>query len=165
MWAMLDRAGIGRPMLILVAGFVNLAGATLCVYVAKTRFAAHAPHWLARALAATGFLFGTVACIAAITHTGIFSSHSAEMTRQDLAAIALFAVAAVLVGIATLQRRIDVFPMALIAASFIAISTAWIIASIRFKDLGAFFVIATWLIVTSTAAGFLLMRWVREWRK
>lgn len=165
MWAMLDRVGVGRPMLVLIAGFVNLAGAALCVYVASTRFAAHAPHWLARALAAIGFTFGTIACIAAITHAGVFSSHDTAMTQQEVVVVALFALACVLIGIATLQRRIDVFPMALIAASFIAVSTAWIIHSVRFRDLGAFFLVATWLVATSGAAGFLLMRWVREWRK
>ena len=165
MWRLLERAGIDRPMLILFAAFVNLAGAALWVYLAKTRFAAHAPHWLARALAAVGFLFGTLACMAAITHTGLFSSHATELTRQEVIVVAVFAAACVLIGIATLQRRIDVFPMALIAASFIAISTTWIVHSIRFKDLGAFFLVTIWLIGTSTAAGFLLMRWVREWRK
>jgi len=152
MWRWLDRHGVDRPMLILIAGFVNLAGAALCIYVAQARFAAHAPHWLARALAAAGFVFGTLACIDAIV-------------RQEVVVVAIFAAACVLIGIATLQRRIDVFPMALIAASFIAVSTTWIIHSIRFHDVGAFFMIATWLILTSTAAGFLLMRWVREWRK
>jgi hypothetical protein len=34
----------------------------------------------------------------------------------------------------------------------------------RFNDLGSFFLIAFWLIATSTAAGLLLMHWVRTWQ-
>jgi hypothetical protein len=33
----------------------------------------------------------------------------------------------------------------------------------KFKDAGAIFVIAAWLIATSSIAGFVLMRWVRTW--
>ena len=29
---------------------------------------------------------------------------------------------------------------------------------------GAFFVVTLWLIGASTAAGYVLMKWVREWR-
>jgi hypothetical protein len=63
-----------------------------------------------------------------------------------------------------MRRRQDVFPMALICAAWIAISTVFIGRFSHLRDLGAFFVLAIWLIGTSTGAGFLLMRWVRLWK-
>jgi hypothetical protein len=54
--------------------------------------------------------------------------------------------------------------MALIIASAIIISTGVLIKSLRFNDLGSVFLVALWLIGTSTGAGFILMHWVRAWR-
>ena len=164
MWLWLDRWGIDRAMLLLMSGFVDLAGAAAVVYLARTRFAEHAPHWLARVLATYGFLFATLACIVGITQTASFFSHGALPPRHGLDVVAIFTVACVLIGIATVQRRIDVYPLALIAASAIAVSTTLLAHNIRLNDLGAFFVISLWLIATSTIAGFMLMRWVRAWR-
>jgi hypothetical protein len=53
--------------------------------------------------------------------------------------------------------------MALIAASWIAISTAWLVARMA-HDAGMFFVLAIWVIATSGASAYLLMRWVNAWR-
>jgi len=54
--------------------------------------------------------------------------------------------------------------MALVFGAWIAISTAFLIKHLQFRDLGNFFVLALWLIAASTAAGWVLMRWVRAWR-
>ena len=54
--------------------------------------------------------------------------------------------------------------MALVFASWIAISTAFLVKQMQFKDFGNVLVLAAWLIATSGAAGFVLMKWVREWR-
>lgn len=164
MWMWLDRWGIDRSMLLLMSGVVDLAGAAAVVYLARTRFADHAPHWLARMLATYGLLFGTLACIVAITQTGVLISRGAPAVRHELGVVAAFFGACVLIGIATVQRRIDVYPLALIAASAIAISTTLLVHSIKLNDLGDFFVISIWLVASSTIAGFLLMRWVRAWR-
>ncbi|HEX7560124.1 MAG TPA: DUF2157 domain-containing protein [Usitatibacter sp.] len=164
MWLWLDRWGIDRPMLLLMSGFVDLAGAAAVVYLARTRFAEHAPHWLARTLATYGFLFATLACIVAIAQNGVFVARVPATTRHGLDVVAIFTVACALIGTATVQRRIDVYPLALIAASAIAVSTTLLVHNIKLNDLGDFFVISIWLIATSTAAGFMLMRWVRAWR-
>jgi uncharacterized membrane protein len=164
MWLWLDRWGIDRPMLLLMSCAVDLAGAAGFLYLARTRFAGHAPHWLTRMLATFGFLFGTLACIVATTQGGFDYSHGVGRTRHQLDVVAIFAVASVLIGIATVRRRIDVYPMALIAASWIAISTTLLIKHVQLNELGAFFLLSAWLIGTSAAAGFLLMRWVRAWR-
>jgi hypothetical protein len=62
------------------------------------------------------------------------------------------------------MRRQDVFPLTALAGSWITISTAWLAHSMRLNDIGELFVIAMWLIASSTAAGMLLMRWLRQWR-
>ncbi|HEX7466230.1 MAG TPA: hypothetical protein VF309_06295, partial [Usitatibacter sp.] len=106
----------------------------------------------------------TLACIVAIAQSGVFAARVPATTRHGLDVVAIFAVACALIGIATVQRRIDVYPLALIAASAIAVSTTLLVHNIKLNDLGDFFVISIWLIATSTAAGLMLMRWVRAWR-
>ncbi len=164
LWRLLDRWGVDGAMLLLFAGIVDFAGAAAFLYLARTRFAEHAPHWLVRMLATFGFLFANFACIAAIARIGRFTSRAAATGNSELPAIAIFAVLCAFIGIATVQRRIDVYPLALIAASFIAISTALLIGHMNLNGLGAIFVVAAWLVASSTAAGFLLMHWVRAWR-
>ena len=61
-------------------------------------------------------------------------------------------------------RRQDVFPLTALAGSWITISTAWLAHSMRLNDIGELFMIAMWLIASSTVAGMLLMRWLRQWR-
>jgi len=158
-WAWLDRGGIGKPAMLLASGAVNLFGAALFAYLAGTRFASHAPRWLVRMLGALGFGYGTAASIMAIgaqwseRHSG----------AQDMIVVGLFAALSIAVAVAALRSRKDVFPMALVIGSWIAVSTAMLIVAIKFKDIGSFFVVAVWLIATSSAAGVVLMRWVRTW--
>ena len=160
-WAWLDRGGIGKPAMLLAAGAVNLAAAMLFAYIAHTRFSAHAPRWLVRMLWAIGFAYGTVASIASIS-SSLWASRDAGV--QDTSVVLVFAVLSIAVAIAALRAKRDVFPMAIVIGRWIAITTAMLVVNIHFRDVGAFFVVAVWLIATSTAAGFLLMRWVREWR-
>ena len=146
------EGGIDRSVSLFVACLADFAGAALFHYVGRTRFAAHAPTWLARMLATFAFLFGTAACITA-------------MSTKSPGVVAAFGVLSVAIGVATLREKRDVFPLALIAASWIAISTAFIVHGIEGgNELGIVFMIALWLIATSTAAGFLLMRWERAWK-
>jgi hypothetical protein len=55
-----------------------------------------------------------------------------------------------------------VFPLALIAGSWIAISTAYLAPRIG-DGAGAFFALAIWVIATSAASAFVLMRCVNAW--
>ena len=141
------RLGIERPMLLLFACLINLGGAVLFDHLGRAR-------WLVRVLATFGFIFGTVACVMAIV----------EMSRQNALAILLFAAACGAIAFESLRRKRDVFPMALVFGAWIAISTAFLIKQMQFKDFGNVLVLAAWLIATSGAAGFVLMKWVREWR-
>jgi uncharacterized membrane protein len=143
-FAWMGRLGLDRSALMFLAALVNLAGAYA--------FMERGPLWLVRLLSIYGFAFGTVACIVAIVE------------NRELLVVPAFAVACGAVAWDTLRRRSDVFPMALICAAWIAISTVFIGRHVHLRDLGAFFVLAIWLIGTSTGAGFLLMRWVRQWK-
>lgn len=149
-----SRLGIERPLLLLFAGLVNVGGAVLFDHLGRAR-------WLVRMLATFGFAFCTVACLLALFGG---SAGTDRMTGQDGLAIACFALACAGIAYVTLRRRDDVFPMALVFGAWIVVSTAFIIRQMQFKDLGNVLVIAIWLIVSSGAAGFVLMRWVREWR-
>jgi hypothetical protein len=71
------------------------------------------------------------------------------------------------VGFQAVRRRVDVFPLALVAASIIALVTT-LIAEIRWRGLSASIglplLLALWLIISSTASGRVLMHLLRRWR-
>ncbi|MEO5694680.1 MAG: DUF2157 domain-containing protein [Usitatibacter sp.] len=159
----LAQHGADRALALLVPAIVNLAGACLFFYLGDTKHAAHAPRWLVRMLATIGFLFGTSAAIAAISR-GFWSSGQAGIGAQNAAVIGAYAVTCALLGFAVIRAKLDVYPMALIFASWIAISTVFIATHFALKDISLFLLMPAWLIGTSAAAGFMLMRWVREWR-
>jgi uncharacterized membrane protein len=162
-WRVLDGQAIGRPALLMLPCLINLAAAGLFASLARTRFEAAAPHWLVRLLTSFGFAYGTVACIGVVVGEGLWRG-PATASSQGAAVLLVFTALSVGTAYFTLRRRSDVFNMALLAASWIAISTAGFAKSLRFNDLGSFFLIAFWLIATSTAAGLLLMHWVRAWQ-
>jgi uncharacterized membrane protein len=152
LWRVFDRWGADRPVLLLVPCAVNLLAAALFAALHGTRFARHAPRGLVRMLAGLGFLYGTAAGIA-----------QALSTESSHLAIPAFALASAAIAVAALRAKRDVFPLVLVIGSWIAISTAFLVHAIRFEDLGTLLVIAAWLVGTSSAAAFALMRWVREW--
>jgi hypothetical protein len=63
-----------------------------------------------------------------------------------------------------LRRRTDVFPLALIAGSLIVLTTSALGDAMGASDMGVFFVLALWLIASSTVSGRLLMKLVRTWQ-
>ncbi len=73
----------------------------------------------------------------------------------------------VAVGVYTARRRLDVFPLALIAASIIAIGTSFIAETSTLgldSFVGTVFMLAFWLILASTVSGRVLMHLLRKWR-
>ena len=162
-WRFIAGWGIERSALLMLPCAINLLGAGTCVALRGSRFESTAPPWLARYLASLGFVYGTAAALAVVTNVfdGGGASHG---SGQGTATLLSFAAISAGIAFTTWTRRRDVFPMALIAASWIAISTAWLANAMRFDDIGSFFVIACWLIAASTASGLLLMHWVRAWR-
>ncbi len=164
-WAWLDRWGVSKPALLMLPCVVNLAGAGLFFYLSRTQHAGNAPQWLVRMLAAFGFVYGATACIAVIAGSaGWWSSRSAGSMGQNSVVVLAFALICAAIAVFALRTRKDVFPLALIAGSWIAISTAFLIDHIPARELGLLFIISIWLIGTSTASGWMLMRWVRAWR-
>jgi hypothetical protein len=145
---------------------INLAGAALAYGVARgaalVRYTKAAPSWLFRLLVTFAFAYGTVACVLAIVPKNIWWGRQPE-AHLNPGVLLTFAIVCGVVGFFTLRQKRDVFPLALIAAAAIVISTAFIIRRFVFGDFGGTFLIAVWLIGTSTTAGFVLMRYVRAW--
>lgn len=163
-WRVLDGRAIGQPTLLMLPCLGNFAAAAALARLAQTRFAVAAPHWLVRLLTSFGFAYGTAACIGVVVGEGMWRSQLPAATGQGAAVLLVFAAINAGIAFATLQRRSDVFNLALLAACWIAISTVWLGKSMRFNDVGAFFMIAFWLVATSTAASLMLMHWVRAWQ-
>jgi uncharacterized membrane protein len=163
-WRVLDGRAIGQPTLLMLPCLINFAAAAAFASIAKTRFAAATPPWLVRLLTSFGFVYGTAACIGVVVGEGLWRSESAAASSQGALVLLVFVALGVVTAFLTLRRRSDVFNLALLAASWIAISTTAFGRSLRFNDLGSFFLIAFWLIASSTGAGLLLMHWVRAWQ-
>jgi uncharacterized membrane protein len=157
LWAIFG--GWQSPHLLALGGMtVNLAAYALIRYAQRTAYAAAAPQWLAR--------FALGGAIAFATWSGCFAIvESSPDLQASSRALALFIVAAVYIALVVhhMQERTDVFPLALIAGSTIAILTFALARALSFADASAFFLIALWLIGSSTFSGRVLMRLLREW--
>jgi uncharacterized membrane protein len=136
-----------------VAMLVDLGLWAATLAARRTSAAALAPRWLGRFVLAGAVAFATAAGIAAIVD-------------DDASAWSGLLVAAVLAGLAayTLRRREDPFPLALVAASAIALTTVALGRHSGLDDLELFLGLALWLIVSSTLCSHWLMKAVRAWR-
>jgi uncharacterized membrane protein len=149
------------PELLLIATMLNLAlwaVAELVYERAPAALDSHSPpSWLRRFILACAIAFATWSGFVAVfgrAYTNTFEGSSLLLVGAILAGVSFYA----------LRRRVDVFPLALAAASAIALVTCVIG---RFSDLGSIgstFVIALWLIVSSTLVGRVLMHFLRAWR-
>jgi uncharacterized membrane protein len=163
LWMWFDRFGFDRAPLLMAAAIINFAGAAVFARLGTSRFAVHAPEWLIRLLLTFGFGYGTVASMIAIAGTQYGARQGG---RFDAAVLLTFAAISAALAFHTMRVKRDVFPLALIAAAWIAISSTFLVRHLfgNRGDAGAFFVIALWLIGTSTAASFFLMARIRQWR-
>ncbi len=150
-WFVAGGWGRDRAAWLLLPCLANLLGAGLFLATRRTRFVDAAPPWLAHFLLAIGLGYGTAASLPG-------------MTDQGPAVFALYTAISVGIAAATSMRRQDVFPLTALAGSWIVISTTWLGHSMRMGDIGALFIIAAWLIGSSTTAAMLLMRCLRAWR-
>jgi hypothetical protein len=126
------------------------------------RFAPHVPpNWLRRFAIACAFAFATWAGSLAILGDGYLAG---GFTGADALTLVWLAMMLIGVGVYTLRRRVDVFPLALIAACVILLGMLAIARHGSFDDLGNFFLLALWLVVSSTVLGRVLMKLVRSWR-
>ncbi len=161
-WGLFDRWGLSKPTALMLPFGINLAGAALAYGAAQGRHAKAAPSWLLRLLLTFAFTYSTIACVLAVMPKNIWHANRPEASL-DLAVFVIFAAVSIVVGFYTLRQKRDVFPIALIAAAMIVISTAVLIRLLGKPDIGSAFMLAIWLIAASTVAGFVLMRFVRAW--
>jgi uncharacterized membrane protein len=163
-WRLLDGRGIGHADLLMLPSLINFAAAAVFSALAHTRFAPAAPLWLTRLLTSFGMLYGTAANFELLIGRGNWSRFSDAASSQGSSIMLGFALICAVIAVLTWKRRSDVFNMALIAASWITLSTTWLVMNMHFNDVGSFFMVAFWLIGASTATGMLLMHWVRAWQ-
>ena len=78
--------------------------------------------------------------------------------------VALLTAACVALTWHSLRLKRDVYPLALVAAVFVVISSNLIVKLFgRRFELDGILLLGLWIIGTSTVAGLVLMRYVRSW--
>jgi len=143
--------GLTTSGLLLIAAVVNLALWALAEFAHRL-----VPNWLRRFVLACALSFATWA--------GCLATAGRDDNALNVVWVVVILVA---VGLYSARRRLDVFPLALIAASIIAIGTSLIAeASTPGLDsfVGTVFMLAFWLILASTVSGRVLMHLLRKWR-
>lgn len=154
-WRVLAGWDLSLSQLLLVPLAVNTLLWFTSVALEGTRGSRLAPAWLGRFALAWAVAYGTWAGMIVVLGSGGAGGGAWGL----VVSLAVFAA----IVMHTLRRRIDVFPLAMIEASLIALSTAWIVEQGTFDDTGLLFVIAAWLVVSSTVSGRYLMHLVRTW--
>ena len=162
-WRVIGGWGWGRHSLLMLPCVINLLAAGGFLRLRKTRFASAAPAWLLRYLATLGLAYGTAAMVVVVTGNAV-DLNGERSSGHGEATLLLFTALSAAIAIGTWRRRQDVFPLTLLAGSWITISTVWLFSAMRLNDVGEFFIIALWLIGSSTLAGMGLMRCLRQWR-
>ena len=161
-WRVIDGIGWSRASLLMLPCTINLLAAGGFLLLRRTRVAAAAPLWLPRCLATVGLGYGTAAMMLAVS--GNASHHDTAAAGQGAAIAIAYSALSIVIAFGTWRRRQDVFPLTLLAGSWIAIATVGFASLARLDDIGTVFVLALWLIVSSTLASMGLMRWWRQWR-
>ncbi|GFE82767.1 hypothetical protein GCM10011487_47670 [Steroidobacter agaridevorans] len=142
---------------LLAPALLNLALWWLAEFGRRVRWSAFEARWVSGLALACAFGF--------LTGAGIDAVESSMMDGFDvLALLFVLAIEAALV-VHAMRLRNDVFPLALTAASVIAIVSCAVMEHIDVGDLGITFLLALWLTVSSTVSGRVLMSLVREWRQ
>jgi uncharacterized membrane protein len=160
LWILFSGFDLRTSELLLIAALVNLALWALAELASERippQLAGHTPpRWLRRfILSCTGFFTTWAGCLAAAGR------------NEHGAGILWVAVILAAIGFHTVRRRADVFPLALISASIIAIVTALIASTNRYGAHGTTslaLMLAFWLVFSSTASGRVLMHLLQKWR-
>lgn len=154
-WRVLSGWDLGLSHLLLVPLAVNVVLWLASVTLEDSRWSHLAPGWLGRFALACAVAYGTWAAMIVVLRDA----------GPGEGFVGLIVPVVVLAGITmhTMRRRVDVFPLALIEASLIVLSTTAIVEYGDFDEVGLLFVISAWLVVSSTVSGRYLMRLVRDW--
>lgn len=147
LWAMLAISSFTTAQSLALAMAVNFG---LWLFVALRKLG---PRWVRRLLVAFMVLYACWAGVIAIADGG-----------SSLWALLILTVLLAVLGVHTFSRREDVFPFAGIAACIICLGTAFSMNHMELSGLSLAFVVAIWLVISSTLAGRLMMNLVRAWR-
>ena len=153
-WLALAPWDLSQSQLLLVPLVINVVLWVASVALEGTRSSPLAPAWLGRLALACAVGYGTWAGMIVVVR-----SEAGAGIAGLLVPLVVFAG----VAMHTLRRRVDVFPLAMIEASLIVLSTTAIVEYGDFDDIGVFFVLSAWLVISSTVSGHYLMRLVRAW--
>lgn len=157
LWAVFSPFRGSESLQLLAPALLNLALWALAEFGRRARWSAFAERWVSGLALVCAFGF--------LTWAGFDVLDSRTLDRYDgLALLLVLALEAALV-IHAMRRRNDVFPLALTAASLIALITCALLTHSRFDDLGNSLLLAAWLTVSSTISGRVLMSRVRQWRQ
>ncbi len=154
LWAFFGGQRFEPHYLLVGACYLNL----LLWWASEARRTPVVPSWVRRLILACAFMFGCWASLQAIF----------QSWRQfSLVGTVLLFLAGMVAVVAWARRqRDDVFAVAVVTGAFILVSTVllgrWLANPLG--GTGIAFVLAAWLIVTSTVGARLLVGMVREWR-
>jgi hypothetical protein len=151
--------GLHPAVVLLVPTVPNLAVWLASERLDGTRLAHLVPRWLGR--------LGLACAVGFATWSGAIAIFDGGAGASGSRAASLGLVIALLVAIAAYAARTrrDVFPLAAVAGSAIALVTFALVESLDFDDVGMFFLITVWLVASSAVSGRLLMGCVRAWRR
>lgn len=156
LWAVFSPMRGSESLELLAPAVLNLALWGFAEFGRRGHWSAFTARWVSGLAIVCAFGF--------MTRAGFEALDSRTMDGYDgLALIFVLAMEAAVV-IHAMRLRNDVFPLALTAASLIALITCALVVHGGFDDLGGAFVLALWLTVSSTISGRVLMSLVRQWR-
>jgi uncharacterized membrane protein len=153
-WAALSLLEHSESLRLLIPAALNLALWFFAEFGRRARWSAFARRWVSSLTLVCAFGF--------MTSAGLVALEPDSMSGDD--GVTLLAVLALEAGLVlyAMRSQSDVFPLALTAASLIVLSTFAFGVHTDF-DIGTAFMLALWLIVTSTISGRVLMSLFREW--
>ncbi len=156
LWTLLGGTRFRMPDLLLGAAVLNVV---LWFIAEKWRHEAIAA-WVRRLLISCAFGFGTWAGVWAAFDEGVM------FDAMDIDPLMLLGLLAVMVAVTiyTLRRREDIYPLAVVMGTFIIVGMAWLARLTESADEAIFFILAIWLIVTSTLGSRYLLSLMRQWR-
>jgi uncharacterized membrane protein len=156
LWTVFDGTRFTTVHILLCAAYLNL----LLWFVFERLSLPAVPQWVQRLLLSCGFGFVTwVGIIGVVDNNYLFGENASPGTAL-IGAFAAMAIASAL----ALHRRRDIYPLAVAMGSFIIVILCAIPRLTDREDAGTFFMLALWLIGSSTAAGKILMTLMRRWR-
>jgi uncharacterized membrane protein len=156
LWVLLGSVHFAPGQVILCAAYLNLA----LWFVFEWREIAAVPEWVRRLILSCAFAFGTWAGVMAVAGSEFVYADR----KTDFATVLGLAIAMAGVVAYALRRRLDIYPLAVVMGTFIIVGMVWLTRALQFGDEGVFFILALWLIGTSTMGGRALTLLMRRWR-